>query len=76
VVRFALLKEPAMFLHQRFIPGFAIASYIVGDEKVKEVAVTDPTRDVEEYVRIARENRVLKRQLGDRLDYAELPARD
>jgi hydroxyacylglutathione hydrolase len=44
-----------MFFHQRFIPGLAIASYMVGDEKTKEVAVIDPTRDVEEYVQIARQ---------------------
>lgn len=42
-----------MFFHQRFIPGLAIASYMVGDEKAKAVAVIDPTRDVEEYIRIA-----------------------
>ena len=43
-----------MFFHQRFIPGLAIASYLVGDEKAKECAVIDPTRDVDEYVQIAR----------------------
>ena len=42
-----------MFFHQRFIPGLAIASYMVGDEKTKQVAVIDPTRDVAEYLRIA-----------------------
>src|SRR3954470_22348139 len=44
-----------MFFHQRFIPGLAIASYMVGDEKCKQVAVIDPTRDVEEYLRIAKD---------------------
>lgn len=44
-----------MFFHQRFIPGLAIASYMVGDEKAKQVAVIDPTRDVDEYLRIAKE---------------------
>ncbi len=44
-----------MFLHQRFIPGLAIASYMVGDEKSRRVAVIDPTRDVEEYIRIAKD---------------------
>jgi hydroxyacylglutathione hydrolase len=44
-----------MFFHQRFIPGLAIASYIVGDDKAKQVAVIDSTRDVDEYVRIANE---------------------
>src|SRR3982751_4445244 len=42
-----------MFFHQRFIPGLAIASYLVGDEKTKHCAVIDPTRDVDEYIRIA-----------------------
>jgi hydroxyacylglutathione hydrolase len=49
-----LRKVTTMFFHQRFIPGLAIASYMVGDEKAKQVAVIDPTRDVDEYVRIAR----------------------
>src|SRR5439155_18555465 len=44
-----------MFFHQRFIPGLAIASYMVGDEKSKEVAVIDPTRDVQEYLTIAKQ---------------------
>jgi hypothetical protein len=35
-----------MFFHQRFIPGLAIASYMVGDEKARQVTVIDPTRDV------------------------------
>ncbi|MGH7179525.1 MAG: MBL fold metallo-hydrolase, partial [Tepidisphaeraceae bacterium] len=43
-----------MFFHQRFIPGLAIASYLVGDEKSRELAVVDPTRDVDEFIRIAR----------------------
>jgi hydroxyacylglutathione hydrolase len=44
-----------MFFHQRFIPGLAIASYMVGDEKKKTVAVIDPTRDVDEYIRVAKD---------------------
>jgi hydroxyacylglutathione hydrolase len=44
-----------MFFHQRFIPGLAIASYMIGDEKAKQVAVIDPTRDVDEFLRIAKE---------------------
>src|SRR5688572_27567410 len=44
-----------MLFHQRFIPGLAIASYMVGDEKAKKVAVVDPTRDVDEFVRIAED---------------------
>ena len=43
-----------MFFHQRFIPGLAIASYMVGDEKVKQCAVIDPTRDVDDYIQTAR----------------------
>jgi hydroxyacylglutathione hydrolase len=45
-----------MLLHQRFIPGLAIASYIVGDEKSGEAAVVDPTRDVEAYIRFAKDH--------------------
>jgi len=43
-----------MFFRQRSVPGLAIYSYMVGDEKTKECAVIDPTRDVEEYVETAR----------------------
>jgi hydroxyacylglutathione hydrolase len=43
-----------MLLHQRFVPGLAIASYIVGDEKSGEAAVIDPTRDVQEYIDFAQ----------------------
>jgi hydroxyacylglutathione hydrolase len=42
-----------MFFHQRFIPGLAIASYMVGDQRSKEAAVIDPTRDVGEFLRLA-----------------------
>ena len=41
-----------MFFHQRFVPGLAIYSYIVADEKTKEAAVIDPTRDVDEFIEI------------------------
>jgi hydroxyacylglutathione hydrolase len=44
-----------MFFHQRFIPGLAIYSYLVADEKSKQAAVIDPTRDIDEYLRIAKE---------------------
>jgi hydroxyacylglutathione hydrolase len=43
-----------MFFHQRFIPGLAIYSYLVGDEKTRQCAVIDPTRDVDEYLQIAK----------------------
>jgi hydroxyacylglutathione hydrolase len=42
-----------MFLHQRFIPGLAIFSYLVGDERSKQAVVIDPTRDVDEFLVIA-----------------------
>ncbi|GJM25029.1 MAG: MBL fold hydrolase [Phycisphaerae bacterium] len=42
-----------MFFHQRFVPGLAIYSYIVGDEKTGQAAVIDPTRDVDEFIEIA-----------------------
>lgn len=45
-----------MLLHQRFVPGLAINSYIVGDEKSGEAAVIDPTRDVDGYISYARDN--------------------
>jgi len=45
-----------MFLHQRFVPGLAIASYVIGDEATGEAAVVDPTRDVEDFLQLAEEN--------------------
>ncbi|MFW6058680.1 MAG: MBL fold metallo-hydrolase [Phycisphaeraceae bacterium] len=45
-----------MFFHQRFVPGLSIMSYLVGDEKSGQAAVIDPTRDVDEYLRIADEH--------------------
>ena len=45
-----------MLLHQRFIPGLAINSYLVGDERTKQAAVIDPTRDVDEFIDYARDN--------------------
>ena len=52
----ACFPENAMLLHQRFIPGLAIASYIFGDEKSGEAAVIDPTRDVEAYIQFAKDH--------------------
>jgi len=43
-----------MFFHQRFVPGLAIYSYIVGYVKTKEAAVIDPTRDVDDFIEIAK----------------------
>lgn len=45
-----------MFFHQRFVPGLAIYSYIVGDEKTGHAAIIDPTRDVDEFIAIAKQN--------------------
>lgn len=45
-----------MILHQRFVPGLAIASYLIGDEATGEAAVVDPTRDVDEFIAFAHEN--------------------
>lgn len=45
-----------MLLHQRFVPGLAIASYIVGDEKTGEAAVVDPSRDVEPFIDYAKQH--------------------
>lgn len=45
-----------MLFHQRFVPGLAIASYIVGDEKSGEAAVIDPSRDVADFIDFAKEN--------------------
>lgn len=45
-----------MLLYQRFVPGLAIASYLVGDERTGEAAVVDPTRDVDDFLQYARDN--------------------
>lgn len=45
-----------MLFHQRFVPGLAIASYIIGDEKSGEAAVIDPTRDVGDFIAYAKDN--------------------
>ncbi|MCA9250946.1 MAG: MBL fold metallo-hydrolase, partial [Phycisphaerales bacterium] len=45
-----------MFFHQKFVPGLAIYSYIVGDERTKQAAIIDPTRDVDEFIDIAKQN--------------------
>lgn len=39
-----------MFFHQRFVPGLAVYSYVVGDEKAGKCVVIDPTRDVDEFI--------------------------
>lgn len=45
-----------MLLHQRFIPGLAINSYLVGDERTGDAAVIDPSRDVDDFIDFANEN--------------------
>ena len=45
-----------MLFHQRFVPGLAIASYVVGDEQSGEAIVVDPTRDVESFIQYASDN--------------------
>ena len=39
-----------MYFYQRFVPGLAVYSYFVADERTKEAAIVDPTRDVEEFL--------------------------
>lgn len=43
-----------MYFHQRFIPGLAIYSYLIGDERTKQCALVDPTRDVDDFLEIAK----------------------
>ncbi|MGH9812382.1 MAG: MBL fold metallo-hydrolase, partial [Candidatus Acidiferrales bacterium] len=45
-----------VILQQRFVPGLAIASYLIGDETTGEAAVVDPTRDVDELIRLAADS--------------------
>lgn len=45
-----------MLIEQRFTPGLAIYSYIIGDEQAGEAAVIDPTRDVQPYIDYARKH--------------------
>lgn len=45
-----------MLFHQRFVPGLAIASYVVGDEKSGDAVIVDPTRDVDYFVQFAKDH--------------------
>jgi hydroxyacylglutathione hydrolase len=45
-----------MIFHRRTVPGLAIHSYLIGDEKAKECIVIDPVRDVEEYIDFAEQH--------------------
>lgn len=50
-----------MLLHQRYVLGLAIASYVVADERTGEAAVIDPRQDVEDLLRYAKENELFIR---------------
>ncbi len=43
-----------MYFYQRFVPGLAVYSYLVADEVSGEAALIDPTRDIDEFLDIAR----------------------
>jgi hydroxyacylglutathione hydrolase len=45
-----------MLFYERFVPGLAIISYLVGDEKSGDAVVIDPTRDVDDFIDYAREH--------------------
>lgn len=45
-----------MQFYQRFTPGLAISSYIIGDEKSGEATVIDATRDVDDFITFANQN--------------------
>ncbi|MEQ8637818.1 MBL fold metallo-hydrolase [Gimesia maris] len=45
-----------MKFYERFVPGLAIVSYLIGDEKTGEAVVIDPTRDVDVFIDYAREH--------------------
>ncbi len=45
-----------MKFYERFIPGLAIASHLIGDEESGEAVVIDATRDVDPYLDYARNN--------------------
>ncbi len=42
-----------MFFQNRFVPGLAVNTYLIGDDGTRECAVIDPTRDVDEIIRMA-----------------------
>jgi hydroxyacylglutathione hydrolase len=52
-----------VFLHQRFIPGLAIYSYAIGDERARECVVIDPTRDVDYFLELAEREGFRIRQI-------------
>ena len=63
-----------MLFKQRFVPGLAIASYIVGDEKTGDAVVIDPTRDVEDFIGYARVNNLHIRHIIETRVYADFLA--
>jgi len=48
-----------LFFQKINTPGLAIFSYMVADPKTKKCAVIDPTRDVNKYLEIARQNNLV-----------------
>ena len=52
-----------MILHQRYVPGLAILSYVLGDEQAGEAIVIDPVRDVGEYLDVARSHHLRIRHI-------------
>ena len=52
-----------MILHQRYVPGLAILSYVLGDEQAGEAIVIDPVRDVGEYLEVARSHHLRIRHI-------------
>ena len=63
-----------MLFKQCFVPGLAIASYIVGDEKTGDAVVIDPTRDVEDFIRYARDNNLHIRHIVETHVHADFVA--
>jgi len=52
-----------MIFDQRFVPGLAIASYTLGDEKTGEAVVIDPTRDVDYHLALAKKHDLVIRHI-------------
>jgi hydroxyacylglutathione hydrolase len=50
----AIVEKHVMIFHERFLPGLAVASYLVGDERARECAVIDPTREVQDFLKLAK----------------------
>ena len=61
-----------MFFQRVKTPGIAHAAYVIGEGG--EAAVVDPRRDVDEYLRVARENKLsieyVSKRIGTRTSSA------